>query len=287
MTRRKRKDHTDASGPYNNRTALRNGLLGGEAGARPSVSNAENNSRWEVEMDRQGRAVRGVRIYLPKEQVEMRAYLPIPISLHNQETCRKADRWINPVFDAHYTMRVWGLWLRRTQPKPAGTGLKQAREVRDDPESAIRFTDTHSEDNALNRVLPDGTLSDLMADTQAAIETAYTLAMNAVGEMAASVLEPFPVLGDDQIPQYTNRLEFTAAVSSAEDRRFLSLLIHADALMIRAEGLYLAGLIDAEILGDVSVNMDAILETCATEVTRVIHQMAIAFTRRNRHERLF
>ncbi len=143
------------------------------------------------------------------------------------------------------------------------------------------------EDNALNRVLPDGTLSDLMADTQAAIEVAYTLAMNAVGEMAASVLEPFPVLGDDQIPQYTNRLEFTAAVSSAEDRRFLSLLIHADALMIRAEGLYLAGLIDAEILGDVSVNMDAILETCATEVTRVIHQMAIAFTRRNRHERLF
>lgn len=82
---------------------------------RPSLAHVESAGRWEVEIDEDAYAVRGVRIYLPNVATPSRAYYPFPVHLDTAHGQRLAMRWLNQMMDMHYTLNsLERLYLKKT-----------------------------------------------------------------------------------------------------------------------------------------------------------------------------
>uniref|UniRef100_E6QVX8 Uncharacterized protein n=1 Tax=mine drainage metagenome TaxID=410659 RepID=E6QVX8_9ZZZZ len=247
MSRRKRSSQQEkiiTLHPYP-RAELRRGLSD-LLGERPSADQVEAKSHWEVDLTDDGAAARGIRIYLPREAMEMRAYLPIPVSLHNRWIRIQTQRWLNTVFDAHYTLSVWQLYLNHH-------GV---------------YSDSK---------LPDSACANIMQATERVAEcyrAAYArLAVYEVRIAEAAMSEP-----RFHQPVYTDRMEFVAAVSSTDDRMMLGLLHRMDQVLVKMDGLYLMNAMTMDSYGEDAEAIAAQIGDTARSVVTTVRGMASLIT---------
>lgn len=252
MTRRKRassKEKIVTLQPYP-RARLRRGLSE-LLGERPSADQVEENSRWEVDLTDDGSAARGIRIYLPREAMEMRAYLPVPVSLHNRWIRIQAQRWLNPVFDAHYTLSVWKI-----------------------------YADHHGVYS--DSKLPDGTCS-IITEAADMVAEFYRLAYASLATYEVRVAEMVMKEALYREPVYTDKMEFVAAVSSADDRLMLGLLHRMDQVLVKMDGLYLVNSITMDRYGEDAESIAASIGDTARNVVKTVRGMAAQITQDRRN----
>ncbi len=227
------------------RAELRRGV-GDLLGERPSADQVEAKSHWEVDLTEDGAAARGIRIYLPREPMEMRAYLPIPVSLHNRWVRIQAQRWLNPVFDAHYTLSVWQLYMKH-HGVYGGSKLP---------------------DRVCERV---ALASDQVAECYREAYRRLVTNEIRIAEMA---------MAEDRYhqPVYTDRMEFVAAVSSADDRMMLGLLHRIDQVLVKMDGLYLMNAMTMDSYGEDAEIIAALIGDTARSVVTIVRGMAAKIT---------
>ncbi|MHB1642258.1 MAG: hypothetical protein ACYCS8_06315 [Acidithiobacillus sp.] len=219
-------------------------------GERPSVDQVEAKSHWEVDLTEDGAAARGIRIYLPREAMEMRAYLPIPVSLHNRWIRIQAQRWLNAVFDAHYTLSVWRIY--------------------------VNHHGVYSESR-----LPEQACASILRATDRVAEC-YRDAYARLAVYEVRIAEW--VMAEDRYhqPVYTDRMEFVAAVSSAEDRTLLGLLHRLDQVLVKMDGLYLMNALAMDGYGEDAEALATLIGDTARTVVTTVRGMAAEMTRDRR-----
>ncbi|CDQ09180.1 conserved hypothetical protein [Acidithiobacillus ferrivorans] len=222
-------------------------------GERPSADQVEAKSHWEVDLTDDGAAARGIRIYLPREAMEMRAYLPIPVSLHNRWIRIQAQRWLNPVFDAHYTLSVWQLYVNHH-------GV---------------YSDSK---------LPDSTCASITQATDMVAEC-YRVAYARLATYEVRIAEMVMTEARYHQPVYTDRMEFVAAVSSADDRMMLGLLHRMDQVLVKMDGLYLVNAITMDSYGEDAEAIAASIGDMARDVVTTVRGMAAQITQDRRNAR--
>jgi hypothetical protein len=222
-------------------------------GERPSADQVAAKSHWEVDLTEDGAAARGIRIYLPREAMEMRAYLPIPVSLHNRWIRIQAQRWLNPVFDAHYTLSVWQLYVNHH-------GV---------------YSDSK---------LPDNTCARITQATDRVVEC-YRAAYARLATYEVRIAEMVMTEARYHQPVYTDRMEFVAAVSSADDRMMLGLLHRMDQVLVKMDGLYLVNAITMDSYGEDAEAIAASIGDTARDVVTAVRGMAAQITQDKRDKR--
>ncbi len=222
-------------------------------GERPSADQVEAKSHWEVDLTEDGAAARGIRIYLPREAMEMRAYLPIPVSLHNRWVRIQAQRWLNPVFDAHYTLSVWQLYVNH---HGVYGGSK----------------------------LPDSVCGSIALASEQVAEF-YHAAYRRLATYEIRITEM--AMAEDRYhqPVYTDRMEFVAAVSSADDRMMLGLLHRMDQVLVKMDGLYLVNAMTMDSYGEDAEAIAALIGETARSVVTTVRGMAAQITQDRRSDR--
>lgn len=222
-------------------------------GERPSADQVEAKSHWEVDLTEDGAAARGIRIYLPREAMEMRAYLPIPVSLHNRWIRIQAQRWLNAVFDAHYTLSVWQIYVNH-----------------------------HGVYNE-SRLSDSACASIMRATDRVACCYRDAFARLAVYEVRIAEL----VMAEDRYrqPVYTDRMEFVAAVSSADDRTMLGLLHRIDQVLVKMDGLYLMNAMAIYGYGEDAEAIAVLIGETARTVVTTVRSMAAQITQDRRAHR--
>lgn len=233
MTRRKR-NHSKNNSPYPH--AYLRKPLADSMDDRPSASRVMDNAVWEVEMDEHGGSAHTVRIAIPLERSDTRAFFPAPLTLHTREAKRIAQRWMNRIFDAHYTLDGLALQVAGQEVSAGSEGIVE-----------------------------------LITESGRVLEHAYRGFESVVERLDAFVLMTMEEMDDAvENPSYNDKLTCVAAISAPMDRRFVSLLRRVDALGTRLDILYLMGILPADQYGvwnqEIGQGMESMCQTIADNV---------------------
>lgn len=211
--------------------------------ARPSIQKVETTSCWEVSVDESNGRVKGVRIYLPENEAISRAYSPMPIRIYGSSGIRRAKRWINEVFDAHFTLM--SMERRILSGKDTGR-IRLVREVGLEVDALYQSAyDALAEWHIGNLTMVAGKLDDASRLT------------------------------------YTHPLEFIAAIGTPKDTRFLQLIVRFDSGMSVLDAGYLMEALPQERFVERQMEAERVIDGASLKALELIRRFLREHLRRN------